>query len=415
MLAHSPPLPLVIDYSDADEYGDFTADDEERTILALKQRDRVRRVRLRMDVAKLEKLTEAIDEEYPILECLVIAREIKTLTAATTLPETLQTPHLRHLDLGGFAPPRLLMNTVGLVTLSLFMDYPPAYLHPNTLLQLLSFMPLLETLEIILLLDPFPNVDQVGQPMYTPITISVTLPNLFRFRFRGISCYLEAVLCRIAAPRLSTLYIDYFWKPVFSVPSLLWFINTTKHIRFGSAKIEFSSGQVHVRAFCCRQCQTCSGTGPTGVHLSVNVDCWHLDSQVHAAAQISNFLSPSFSAVKHLAFERGAGSRPCQCEQHDEVDRTEWRKILNSFRNVKTIRIGRRLTEKLSRSLEFDDGDIPPDLLPELQRITYFGIGDTGDGFTSFINARQNAGRPVTLKYLRAKSLKPSAPPTNSG
>jgi hypothetical protein len=114
MLAHSPPLPLVIDYSDADEYGDFTADDEERTILALKQRGRVRRVRLRMDVAKLEKLTGAIDEEYPILECLVIAREIETLTAATTLPETLQTPHLRHLDLGGFAPPRLLMNTVRL-------------------------------------------------------------------------------------------------------------------------------------------------------------------------------------------------------------------------------------------------------------------------------------------------------------
>ena len=44
MLAHSPPLPLVVDYGD--KFGDVTAEDEEGTILALKQRGRVLRVRL---------------------------------------------------------------------------------------------------------------------------------------------------------------------------------------------------------------------------------------------------------------------------------------------------------------------------------------------------------------------------------
>jgi hypothetical protein len=44
MLAHSPVLPLVIDYSDV--YKEITAGDEEGAILALMQRDRVRRVRL---------------------------------------------------------------------------------------------------------------------------------------------------------------------------------------------------------------------------------------------------------------------------------------------------------------------------------------------------------------------------------
>ena len=48
MLAHSPPLPLVIDYNEED--CDITAEDEEGRILALGQRDRVRRIRLQMAV-----------------------------------------------------------------------------------------------------------------------------------------------------------------------------------------------------------------------------------------------------------------------------------------------------------------------------------------------------------------------------
>ena len=44
MLAHSPHLPLIIDYFD--ENNDIDAKDEEGLIYALRQRDRVRRIRL---------------------------------------------------------------------------------------------------------------------------------------------------------------------------------------------------------------------------------------------------------------------------------------------------------------------------------------------------------------------------------
>jgi hypothetical protein len=64
MLAHSPPLPLVIDYTGKD----ITAEDEEAIIFALAQRDRVRRIRFYIPVPKLQKLFMAIDGEYPILE-----------------------------------------------------------------------------------------------------------------------------------------------------------------------------------------------------------------------------------------------------------------------------------------------------------------------------------------------------------
>jgi hypothetical protein len=87
-------------------------------------------------------------------------------------------------------------------------------------------------------------------------------------------------------------------------------------------------------------------------------------------------------------------------EEHNEVDRTEWRKLLRSFRNVKTLRIGNGLVEELSRCLRLEDGELPLGVLPELQELTYSGSGNAGDAFISFTDSRQNAGRPVTLIRL---------------
>ena len=84
-------------------------------------------------------------------------------------------------------------------------------------------------------------------------------------------------------------------------------------------------------------------------------------------------------------------------EEHNQADRTECRRLLGSFRNVKTLRIDEGPVEELSYCLELDDGELPLELLPELHVLTYSGSGDTGDAFNSFIDARQVAGRPVTL------------------
>jgi hypothetical protein len=48
MLAHSPPLPLIIQYDDEDS--DLTAEDEQGIMFALKHRDRVQRIYLAMPV-----------------------------------------------------------------------------------------------------------------------------------------------------------------------------------------------------------------------------------------------------------------------------------------------------------------------------------------------------------------------------
>ena len=99
MLARSPPLPLVIDYSFKD--WEVTIEEEEAIILALIQRNRVRRVRLQMAVPNMQKLIMAIDEEYPILEHLIIVPSAEDESTALSLPRTFQAPHLRHLALKG--------------------------------------------------------------------------------------------------------------------------------------------------------------------------------------------------------------------------------------------------------------------------------------------------------------------------
>lgn len=381
MLAHSPPLPPVIDYND-----ESIDEDEEGIILALKQHDRVRRVRFSpgISVPTLRKFILAIDEEYPILEHLIMGPLMED-SMALMLPTIFHAPHLRHLTLSGFTlliGSRLLTTAVNLVSFSLFINNPSTYFKPNTLLHWISFMPQLETLMIDFSF-PIPNRDVERQLAHTP---PIILPNLRYFGFHGVCPYLEEVVRRITAPRLEKLQIELFKQVTFSIPRLLQFMNTTENLKFDSAELEFFDERVLVKMYP-RESETSA--------FSTRVYCWHLDWQVSSVAQIINGLSEMFSAVEHLTLEYEEHSQ--SSEAHNDVDRTEWREVLGSFRNVKTLHVDDGLVNGFSRCLRLDDGEHTLELLPELQDLTYSGGNNAGDAFASFIDARQNAGYPVTL------------------
>jgi hypothetical protein len=388
MLAHSPPLPLTVDYRSHDG---ITAEDEEGISLALEQRHRVRHLRLVFPLQKLQKLIMAIDEEFPILEYLIMGSPLEDNTALI-LPETLQAPNLHHLALGGFACPirsRLHPTAASLVTLFLRINHPSAYIQPNVLRQWISFLPQLESLAIHFTI-PVPNRDVERQLTHIPIAAHITLPNLRWFWFRGVSAYLEAVVCRITTPRLERLQIYLFKQVTFSVLRLPQFMNTTANLRFDNAAIMFRDKQVDVVMFF-------RGADTSRYIFGVTIGCWHLDWQVSSIAQLFNALSQMFSAVEHLTLGNEVHSQ--SFEEHNDADRIEWRKLLRSFNNVKTFRVEDGLVEELSRCLRSEDGELPLELLPELQELTYSGSGDAGDAFASFIDSRQNAGRPVTLVH----------------
>ena len=244
-------------------------------------------------------------------------------------------------------------------------------------------MPQLETLAVSFSFA-VPNRDVERQLSYTPITTHTTLPNLRVFAFRGVSAYLEAVISRITTPRLENLRIHLFKQPTFSVPHLPQFLNTTENLRFNDVLVKFNDKVINVLMFF-----SDANTSP----FVVTVDCWHLDWQVSSVAQICNALSQVLSAVEHLTLEHEVHIQ--SSEEHNDVDCIEWRNLLGSFSNVKTLRVEDGLVEQLSRCLGSENGEFPLELLPELQELKY--SSDASNAFTSFIVSRQNAGRPVTL------------------
>jgi hypothetical protein len=179
MLAHSPPLPLIIDYlydrmKHRPSLNFFIQDEDEKGVaLAFQHRNRVRCIRLRTPVSVMKWLIAAIDGEFLVLEYLYL-----DLQGGSRLPETFQAPRLRHLILSNTAIPIVspfLITCVGLVTLSLTVNSYASY-SPNNLLQMLSPMLHLETLHISL--ELFTPSEFEIQSLLTPITTTVTLPSL---------------------------------------------------------------------------------------------------------------------------------------------------------------------------------------------------------------------------------------------
>jgi hypothetical protein len=399
MLAHSPPLPLIIDFYLTISENAFTDKDEEGLILALEKRDRVRRARLLVPLPRLQKIIPAIDEEYPVLEYLIMGPSGLDNSTALMLPERFQAPRLCHFLLKGFGVEfRLLMTAIGLVTLTLVLDHPSTHIEPNNLLQLLSFMQQLESFRINLLY--YVSDDDVErQVMQMPTMTHVIHPSLRRFMFRGAIAYIGAIAPWLTTPCLEKLEIDinHF---TFSVPPLLQLIETTENLRFDSAKLafDFSEGRISVGMYLREDAETFA--------LSMLFYYSHLNWQVSLLADIFNSLSQILSAVVHLTFEHKLPGR--SSEGHIEVDRSEWRRLLRPFNNVKTLRVNGGLVKKLSHCLRLDDGENSLELLPKLQELTFwdpiFGGGNARDGFTSFADARQNAGCPVTL--IRHRNLR---------
>ncbi|KAH9981793.1 hypothetical protein BJV74DRAFT_989284 [Russula compacta] len=375
LLAHSPPLPLIIDHIDVYLYpGMSTEDDEKDMLLALRYRDRVRRIRLMAVPWKLERLIMTMNEEFPRLKYLYIGAEYKH-NVYLVLPKACQAPHLR-----------------------LIWIPPSVYFHPNDLLGLISHMSQLETLRITFH-SPVPNRDVERQLLLTPIMTHVTLVNLHWFVFGGASAYLEALLPQMTLPLLEKSEIEFSNQLTFAVPCLLKFMCSAENFKFSSARFKFDEKKATV--FVCRPA--------TGAHtFCMQVYRGRPDEQVSSVAQVFEVLSPVIYEVEHLILTLDYRSYN---PWHHEAGRSQWRKLLRSFNNVKTLCMdndnGLVSSSELSRFLWLD-GEPPLELLPKLKELRCPLDIDPNDPFiprtvnscepfTAFIDARRIAGHPVVL------------------
>jgi hypothetical protein len=166
-------------------------------------------------------------------------------------------------------------------------------------------------------------------------------------------------------------------------------MSTTENLRPDSAQLFLSRGSVDMKVYP-READKMHA-------FTLYVSSWYL-GYASTVAQFFNAPNQMSSAVEHLTL--GYIALSWSSEQRYEVDDIEWRELLTLFINVKTLHVDDGLVEGVSRCLRLDDGELHLDLLPELRELTYSGNGNTGDAFASFIDARQSAGRPVTLVRL---------------
>jgi len=368
--------------------GGRTVGDEKGILFALQHRDRIRRIRIVWPLPSLQKFIMAMDGEFPILEYLYAAPPAKDNTSLV-LPHTFQAPRLRYFILIGFAFPTghpLFPTAMDVVTLSLQEIHSYANFRLDGLFHILSLLPQVESLTIGFH-SPFPNRDVRTQLLQMSNMIHLTLPNLRHFAFEGVSAYLEMLLPRMTAPLLGELRI-YFNQLTFSVPCLRDFMSKARNLHFHSATFTFYDWGIIVMLYPRER-------NPRMYALDMHIFCRHLDWQVSSVAQIFTVLSPVFSEVADLTL--GYSEHVSSPEWHHEADRTQWRNLLRSFHNVRTLLVDDGLTRELSRSLRPADGESSVDLLPDLKELEYSTYRTASDAFSSFIDARQLAGRPVTL------------------
>jgi hypothetical protein len=102
MLAHSPPLPFIIDYNDQGR--NITTEDEEGIVLRSSSViSPCPPLGTSVPALNLQGLV-AINEDYPILEYLIMAPSTEKSTTWAG-PATFQAPHLRYLLLSGSTLP----------------------------------------------------------------------------------------------------------------------------------------------------------------------------------------------------------------------------------------------------------------------------------------------------------------------
>jgi hypothetical protein len=382
MLAHSPLLPIVIHYH---HHWVITAKDVSGILLALRHRDRVRRVDL-WNLPNLRKVIAAMGGQFLILERMYIHSWTKFV-----LPSKFNAPNLRHLRLSTALVPigsQLLTTTpAGLVTLELLNIPTFDYFPLSYILTRLSFMLQLEKLSIGF---PIPNPDDdVERQLYvSPDMITVTLPNLRWFVFHGASAYyLRGLVAFITVPSLSFVHAKFFYHfPL----SLLQFMQTSESLSFSSVKLAFEDYSVHITADPWR--------ASSPLDLQIVYDDWDLTSQVEDAVDIfgHDTLSPLLSTVEQVTLSY---NHCMESLRHSDVHRSQWRELFRPFINAKTLCVrGAHVGLILYRFLSLD-GQQTLEFLPNLEEVEYSLGHDTEEALTAFADERQVAGHPVNLVY----------------
>ena len=392
-----PPLPLIIYGSDHffdDELVDYTFDDFDNIIAALKHNNHVCRIDLgSIASSQLEYVADsaAMYKPFPELTDLDLTTWDDD---GPVLPDSFlggTAPRLRYLRLSHVpfpGLPKLLLSATHLVNLDLSSIPPSGYIRPEAMATSLSALISLEFIRLDFRCPrPRPALES-RRPLPPPLTRPI-LPSLTEILFQGASEYSEEFLARIDAPRLKKMHITFFNEIVFDTPQLLQFISRTPTLRAQEqGHIVFSHRESVVKFR--------SQTSDNG-ELFVQIRCTASDWQVSSVEQVCTSSLPPVLMLEDLYISEDPKYPP---HWQDNVENALWLELLHPFAAVKNLYLCKKFMSRIAPALEELVGGRTTEVLSTLENIYLEGFQPSGplhEGIEKFVAARRLTSHPVAV------------------
>ncbi|KAH9171741.1 hypothetical protein EDB89DRAFT_1069319 [Lactarius sanguifluus] len=379
-LAIWPAFPIVIYYPYCYSKTGIPPDDEDDVIAALEHRDRLCSLMLVVADLQLEKITNVMQEPFPMLTDLFIG---SADGKALVLPAEflgVSAPHLKRITLCSIlypALPALLLSTNELVSLQLYRIPPTGYNSLEAMVASLAALPVLGDFDIEFQSATLPN-DRIPPP---PVTRAV-LPALTHFRFHGASKYLEDLVAQIDCPQLKCISVEHFPQPAdYQVTQLSQFIDRSvgsKLTLSRRADVNFSSRSITV-------CPHANNPSSDWRLAEALVSFKWVNWPVLDVAQLLSHFPTTLSNVIHLNLGLEASRRLG----------VDWLHLFRQFSAVQTLRISPALVGNVALALEDIASELAAEVLPSLDLVCI--AGHPASSIDKFTAARRLSGCPVTI------------------
>ena len=375
-----PALPLII-------YGNLGSSSS-NTIAALEQSNRVREIALWG--WELQEFLALMQVPFPELTDLQLLPYIETPVILDSFLGG-SAPRLRFLRLDRIpfpGLPKLLLSATHLVQLQLDRIPHSGYISPQAMVAPLSMLSSLEELHLGFQ-SPQSRPDWESQSLPPPRRS--ILPALTKFRFKGVTEYLEDLMTHIDTPQLDEMHITFFNQIDFDCPRLAQFINCTPTLRvLDEAHVQFADSAASVRLRS-RTHEISFG------YLLIDISCKEPDWQLSSIEQVSNFVLRPLSAVEDLYIE----------DQHWEpiwknevIESTLWLQLLLPFTAVKKLFLSKEFAPGIAVTLQELVGGRITEVLPSLQNIFVNELelsGSFHETIMQFVATRRLSNHPIAI------------------
>ncbi|KAI0263915.1 hypothetical protein BC834DRAFT_281468 [Gloeopeniophorella convolvens] len=330
LLPHSPPWPIVVDYSDSGRWK-LDRREENRIIYALQYQNRILQLSLKLRPSLLFGVVATMSGA----EMLYPALEHMTLQSYPPTPATLPVsfledgaPQLRSLSFTGIAIPTLpsfLLSAKHLTHIYLYKITGEMYFSPDQLVVHLAGLSQLQWLSLSFSSAP-PRARSTWPRPHDAQPI--LFPKLTGLCFEGVNTYLQNLLLRVSAPTLNSLDIMLFNQLSFNAEYLAPFLHKTQR-----ASLRFADNHASISV------TSIAPDRSTGSRLLLVIPCLKPDWQLSSISQICTTLTSTLYTVEHLSLHFPTDPRNASEVTLYEPDPALWNSVVRTFPGVQIMRI----------------------------------------------------------------------------